>query len=88
MDKASIRWTDQDGEHRAEIGLLDWVAWEKHTGKSAGKGIEQITDVLYLTWSAAKRSGDKRPFEAFVDALEGFPTIESDDAEGPTQPGA
>jgi len=88
MDKARVKWTDLDGDHEAELGLLDWVAWEKHTGKSAGKGIDQITDLLYLTWSAAKRAGEKRPFDGWVARLDGLPSMANDGTVDPTQPGA
>lgn len=87
MQKATVRWTDPDGEHEATLGLLDWIAWEKHTGKSAGKGIDQVSDLLYLCWHAAKRDGEKRPFEGWVDRLEDMPTLVNSDT-GPTQPGA
>lgn len=88
MDKARVKWTDLDGEHTAELGLLDWVAWEKHSGKSAAKGIDQISDLLYLTWHAAKRDGEKRPFDGWVARLEDLPTMVGGGAEGPTKPGA
>ena len=88
MNSARIRWTDTDGDHEAELTLLDWVAWEKQTGKSAGKGIDQITDILTLCWSAAKRNGEKRPFDGWVARLEDLPTLVGEGAEDPTQPGA
>jgi hypothetical protein len=87
MNKAKVIWTDLDGEHSAELSLLDWVAWEKHTGKSAGKGIDQITDLLYLSWHAAKRDGEKRPFDGWVARLEDLPTLTIDEQQDPTQPG-
>lgn len=88
MNSARIRWTDPDGDHETELTLLDWVAWEKQTGKSAGKGVDQITDILTLCWSAAKRNGEKRPFDGFVARLAGLPEIVSQEEAGPTQPGA
>lgn len=88
MDRSRIKWTDQDGEHEVELSLLDWVAWEKQTGKSAGKGIDQITDILILCWSAAKREGEKRPFDGFIARLDGLPEVVSTGKSGPTQPGA
>jgi len=88
MKQARITYTDADGEHTVELRFADWIAWEKHTGKSAAKGIEQLTDLAWLAWTAAKRDGEKRPFEGFVARLEGFPTAEFVGDEDPTQPGA
>ena len=88
MEKSVWQYEDKDGKHQVTIGLLDWVAWEKHTGKSAGKPLDQISDVLYLCWHAAKRDGEKRPFDGWVARVTGFPEKVDGQVEGPTQPGA
>lgn len=91
MIKANITWTDPDGEHSGVVTLLDWINWEKHTGKSAadlGSNFKQVQDVVYLAWSVARRDGEKRPFDGFVARLEGMPDIEAIGTEDPTKPGA
>jgi hypothetical protein len=88
MRKAYITWHDPDGEHTVEVRFSDWIAWEKHTGKSAANGIEQLTDIAWLAWTASKRDGEKRPFDGFVARVEGFPTAAFEGAEDPTQPEA
>lgn len=88
MKQARITWTDPDGEHSVDVRFMDWIAWEKHTGKSAANGLEQLGDLAYLAWLGAKRDGEKRPFEGFVARIEGFPTAEWVGQEDPTQPGA
>lgn len=91
MIKARMTWTDADGQQEGVTSLLDWLAWEKHTGKSAGKLAENFThleDVLFLAYQIAKRNGEKRPFEGWVARLEDEPTAEIIDTKGPTKPGA
>lgn len=91
MQKARITWVDPDGQHDGITTMLDWLAWEKHTGKSAAKLADNFThleDILFLAWHVAKRNGEKRPFDGFVARLAGLPEIVSQEEAGPTQPGA
>ena len=89
MKRARITWTDSKGtEHTVTATLGDWLAWEKHTGKSVHGGVEQLYDIAWLGWSAARRDGEKRKFDDWVEDMAGFPDAEWLDDEGPTRPGA
>lgn len=88
MKRLAIRYRTANGAHQVDLHFLDWMAWEKHTGKTAAKGPDSMTDLGYLAWHACKRAGETRPFELWAVDLVGLPETEVIDTEDPTQPGA
>lgn len=88
MKRLGIKYRTAAGEHAVDLAFVDWMAWEKHSGKSAVKGPDTLTDIGYLAWSAERRRGEKRTFDQWAADLIGFPETEVVADEDPTQPGA
>lgn len=88
MKRLAIRFRTAAGEKQVDLHFLDWMAWEKHSGKSAAKGPDSLTDIGYLAWHACKRAGETRPFEVWAADLIGLPETEVIADEHPTPPGA
>lgn len=88
MKRLGVKYVTATGIHRVDLHFLDWVAWEKHSGKTAVKGPDTLSDIGWLAWHACKRAGDARPFDTWAADLVGFPEAEVLEDEGPTQPGA